>query len=71
MYTIGIREWNWLEDNPALKVSKPKEPRGRVRFLSEEERERLLKSCKETRGLYFGEVPNELTSRYARLLLGE
>jgi integrase len=46
MYTIGIREWNWIEDNPVLKVSKPKEPRGRVRFLSEEERERLLKSCK-------------------------
>jgi hypothetical protein len=24
-----------------------------------------------SRKLYFGEVPNELTSRYARLLLGE
>ena len=49
MYTVGIREWDWIEDNPALKVSKPKEPRGRVRFLSEEERERLLKSCKESK----------------------
>ena len=52
MYTIGIREWNWIEDNPVLKVSKPKEPRGRVRFLSEEERERLLKSCKKSKNAH-------------------
>src|SRR6266567_8267633 len=49
MYTVGVREWNWIEDNPVLKVSKPKEPRGRVRFLSEEERDRLLESCKESK----------------------
>lgn len=28
------------------KVTKPKEPRGRVRFLSDEERKRLLEACK-------------------------
>jgi integrase len=31
------------------KVSKPKEPRGRVRFLSEEERQRLLTACQVSR----------------------
>ncbi|WP_242523257.1 site-specific integrase [Thiocystis minor] len=30
-----------------LKVSKPKEPRGRVRYLSDPERERLLVACKQ------------------------
>ncbi len=30
------------------KVTKPKESRGRVRFLSEDERPRLLKACKES-----------------------
>ena len=32
-FTMAVREWQWCEDNPVRKVSKPKEPRGRVRFL--------------------------------------
>jgi integrase len=44
-FTIAVREWEWLEDSPMRKVSKPKEPRGRVRFLSDEERTRLLDAC--------------------------
>jgi len=37
-----------LEENPLRKVSKLKEPRGRVRYLSDEERELLLIACKES-----------------------
>jgi hypothetical protein len=36
--TIAVNEWEWLEDNPMHKISKLKEPRGRVRFLSDDER---------------------------------
>ncbi len=43
---IASREWGWLEDNPCRKVSKLKESRGRVRYLSDDERERLLAACK-------------------------
>jgi integrase len=46
--TIAVKEWGWLEDSPIRKLSKLKEPRGRVRFLSDEERERLLAVCKES-----------------------
>ena len=46
--TTAVKEWEWMEDNPLRKVSKLKEPRGRVRYLSTEERERLLKACKES-----------------------
>ena len=28
-FTMAVREWQWCEDNPVRKVSKPKEPRGR------------------------------------------
>ena len=42
----AIREWEWMDDNPMRKISKLKEPRGRVRYLSDEERERLLDACK-------------------------
>lgn len=43
--TIGLKEWGWLSDNPALKLRRLKEPPGRVRFLSDEERIRLLGAC--------------------------
>jgi integrase len=47
-FTIAMKEWGWVEDNPLRKVTKPKEARGRVRFLSDDERKTLLKVCKES-----------------------
>jgi integrase len=52
VFTIAVKEWGWLEHNPMLKVSKMKEPRGRVRFLSDEERHRLLQAAKESDNPY-------------------
>ncbi len=61
-FTIAVNEWGWLEDSPMRKVKKPKEPRGRIRFLSEDEtidgqlvegeRTRLLRACKESSNPY-------------------
>lgn len=50
--TIAVKEWGWLEDSPMRKVTKPKESRGRVRFLSDKERTSLLKFCKESSNPY-------------------
>ena len=47
-FTIAVREWQWLDSNPVKRVSKLKESRGRVRFLSDDERERLLEACRES-----------------------
>ncbi len=47
-FTVAVKEWGWLDDSPIRKVTKLKESRGRVRFLNEEERERLLHACKES-----------------------
>jgi len=44
-FTIATNEWEWLHENPLKKVKKPTEPRGRVRFLDDEERARLLAEC--------------------------
>lgn len=49
VFTLASREWEWIEQNPLRKVRKLKEPRGRVRFLSEDERGRLLEACQECR----------------------
>ncbi len=38
----------WLDHSPVRNVSKLKEPRGRVRFLSDDERERLLAACRQS-----------------------
>ncbi|WP_298628409.1 site-specific integrase [uncultured Legionella sp.] len=50
--TIAVKEWGWLDDSPIRKVTKPKEPRGRVRFLSDEERSRFLDECKNSEHPY-------------------
>ena len=42
---IALKEWEWLEINPFSRVKKPTEPRGRVRFLDDDERSRLLEVC--------------------------
>ncbi|MBZ0105199.1 MAG: site-specific integrase [Sulfuricella denitrificans] len=51
-FTIAIQEWGWLDDSPMRKVRKPSLPRGRVRFLSDDERARLLTACKESSNPY-------------------
>lgn len=47
-FTIAVNDWGWLEENPVKKVTCPKLPDGRVRFLDDEERGKLLKACKES-----------------------
>jgi len=43
----AVKEWEWMEENPMFKVAKKKEPKGRIRFLSEDERKNLLTECKK------------------------
>ena len=49
MFSYAVMELEWLEDNPVSRIRKPSEPRGRVRFLSSDERKRLLKACQESK----------------------
>lgn len=51
-YTVAVKEWGWVEDSPLRRVSKPKEPPGRCRFLSDDERNALLAACKESTSLH-------------------
>lgn len=52
LFTIAVNEWGWIEDNPLRKVNRPKEPNGRVRFLNDSEREKLLAVAKESNSKY-------------------
>lgn len=50
--SVAVKEWEWIEENPALKISKPKEARGRDRYLSLDEQARLLEACKSSVNSY-------------------
>ena len=58
MFTIAVREWEWLDDSPVRRLAKLREPHGRSRFLSADERERLLRACRQSpnRDLYLAVV---------------
>lgn len=45
-FSVAMKEWGWVATNPLRNVSKPTEPRGRVRFLDKDECSRLLIACK-------------------------
>jgi integrase len=47
LFSIAEKEWMWVESNPVFKVSKPKESKGRIRFLTDQERTSLLQAAKE------------------------
>ena len=45
VFSIAVRQWEWLDDSPTRKLMKLREPRGRVRYLSDEERNALLEAA--------------------------
>jgi len=50
--TVASTELGWIPFNPMRGVKKLSEPKERVRFLSDDERERLLTACRESRNRY-------------------
>lgn len=47
-FTYAVKEREWVQSNPVSKVSRLKEPRGRVRFLDEQELACLLNACRNS-----------------------
>jgi integrase len=45
VFTVAVKDLHLLDRNPVRDITKPKEARGRVRFLSDDERDALLKAC--------------------------
>lgn len=46
--SIARKEWGWLTASPLSSVQRPKENRGRSRFLTDLERQQLLLACKQS-----------------------
>jgi integrase len=45
VFNLAIREWQWVKENPASMIKLEKENPGRVRYLSDEEFDKLLNKC--------------------------
>lgn len=45
---IAVKEWRLLQSSPLKNISKLQEPRGRERFLSQEEKTKLLQACQKS-----------------------
>lgn len=50
--SYGVKTLEWIERNPCERIKKPSESKGRVRFLSDDERKRLLDVCRPHDELY-------------------
>lgn len=50
--SYGVKELGWLERNPVERITKPKENKGRVRFLDDAELPRFLAACRKHNDLY-------------------
>lgn len=48
VFNTAVKSWGWLEDSPMRNIEKPRAAKGRVRFLDDDERERLTTACKES-----------------------
>jgi len=48
-FKIAAKEWHWLNRSPMENVGRYSEGKGRVRYLDEAERERLLEACRSSR----------------------
>ena len=45
LFSLAVKEWNLIGRNPVRDITKPREARGRMRFLSDDERSALLDAC--------------------------
>lgn len=50
-FSVAVNEWQWITESPVKRL-KQKEGNGRIRFLSDDERDRLLQACKESKNKY-------------------
>ncbi|MGB7977603.1 MAG: site-specific integrase [Chlamydiales bacterium] len=51
-YTVAMKDWGWVNENPVLKVRRPKENKARERFLEKHEIEVLLNECLKIKSPY-------------------
>ncbi len=52
VYTVAVKDWGWVNENPVLNVRRPRENKARERFLEKHEIECLLGDCSKSKSAY-------------------
>ena len=50
-FSVAVNEWQWITESPIKKL-KQKESSGRIRYLSDEERDKILRASKDSKNKY-------------------
>jgi integrase len=51
VFTAAVKDFGVLDSNPMFKVRLPAQPQGRVRWLTDDERDRLLSACQQSQNI--------------------
>lgn len=51
-FNVAVKEWQWMQDSPMNRVSKPKVNNERMRFLSDDEQARLLDAARTSQNRF-------------------
>lgn len=65
VFSVSVREWRMLRENPCVGVSRPKAPLPRDRRISQAELDRLLHAC----GYTLGGVPDTVMARVGAAMM--
>ena len=49
LFSIAVREWQWVQQNPVQGIKKLQEAKGRVRYLHKDEIHALLAECEKSK----------------------
>ena len=55
VFSVAIKEWQWVDENSVVKLGRLKEAKGRERLLTEEGLERLLETCRKSSNIEFSD----------------
>jgi integrase len=65
-FTIAVKEWQWIKENPLLRIQRPKENKAKDRYLEKDEITQLLAACQMSKSIHLYGVVSCLLATGAR-----
>lgn len=66
LFNVAIHQWQWIQENPAEKVQRPKPRPAREKYLDDPQRTRLLAACRDSRSPHLHPIVLLLVTTGAR-----
>lgn len=65
-FTIAVKEWQWIKENPLHRIQRPKENKAKDRYLEKDEINKLLAACQASKSIHLYGVVSCLLATGAR-----